>query len=60
MYLIHKNYQCLLSLHGNQNLQHPENDKKKLEAQKQDGSCQKIKSLKEKEIKLISNNEVDE
>ena len=49
----------MINVHDNQNLQHPENDKKKLETSKQDGSCQKIQVSKEREINLIVD-EVDE
>ena len=47
-------------VHGNQNSQHSENNKKMLETRKQDGSCQKIQGSKEREIKLIDNDESDE
>ena len=45
---------------SNQNIQHPENNKKQPETREQDGSRHKIQGSKERQNKFISNNEIDE
>ena len=62
--LCHKHYQCpswcnLSLIQGNQHQQHSKNEVKQLGTWKQDEGSQRIQGSKEREIKLISNDDVD-